>query len=323
MEEKWGKSHDKHGNPDKEKPLAPFQHPAFTFLWVAMLVSNTGTWMSDVGASWLMTTLSPSPLMVALVQTATTLPIFLFAFPAGTLADIIDRRRLLLWAQVLMALTALLMAISVRQDWMTAPLLLLFAFLLGTGAAFNAPVWQAIIPSLVDKRNLAAAIAINGAGINISRAIGPVVAGFLIVAVGISIPFVINVISFIAVIVAITWWNPPPGKSARLPAEQFGIAMVVGLRYVRGSKPMKATLLRSAGFFVFVSAYWALLPIVARQELNGEANLYGILIAQANGNSVIDNVINYNTIYGIVVSGSQNNRVLNNTCNTNDFTILC
>ena len=278
MENKNGNSPDYQRNHSPDSPLAPFQHPAFKVMWIATVVSNIGTWMNDVGASWLMTTLSQSPLQVALVQTATTLPIFLFAFPAGALADIVDRRRLLLWVQVLMALTALLMAIFVRQGWMTVSLLLLFTFLLGVGAAFNAPVWQAIVPSLVARRDLPAAIALNGAGINVSRAIGPVLAGLLIVAVGISMPFVINAVSFIAVIAALIWWKPLPGRTTSLPAEKLVSAMLAGLRYVRSSRPMKATLLRAAGFFVFVSAYWALLPIVARQELGGEAGLYGILM---------------------------------------------
>src|SRR5215831_2989014 len=154
-------------------PWNPFRHGAFTIMWSATLLSNIGTWMNDVGAGWLMTTLAPSPLLVALVQAATTLPVFLFALPAGALADILDRRRLLLLIQLVLALIALALGLIVLTGRMTAAGLVAFTFGAGMGAAFMAPAWQAIVPQLVPKADLSAAIALNSVGINVSRAIGP------------------------------------------------------------------------------------------------------------------------------------------------------
>ena len=192
---------------------SPFRHGTFVVLWTATVVSNTGTWMNDVGAGWLMTTLSPSPLMVALVQTATTLPVFLFALPAGALADIVDRRRLLIVVQALLAIAVALFTALVWSGWATAPVLLVFTFLLGAGAAFVAPAWQAIVPKLVPKPDLQAAVALNGVGINISRAIGPALAGFLIVGFGIAAPFAVNALSFLGVIAALVWWRTAPATA--------------------------------------------------------------------------------------------------------------
>ncbi len=257
---------------------SPFRHGAFAVLWSATVVSNIGTWMNEVGAGWLMTSLSPSPLMVALVQTAATLPVFLFALPAGALADIVDRRRLLLIVQSLMALAAVGFAGLVSLDQATAPMLLIYTFLLGTGVAFMAPAWQAIVPKLVPKSELQPAVALNSVGINISRAIGPALAGIIIVALGIAAPFWLNALSFLGVIAALLWWRPPPSPPSPLPAERFWGAMRIGLRYARSSAPLKATLLRAVGFFLFASAYWALLPLIAKTELAGGAELFGILL---------------------------------------------
>lgn len=259
-------------------PWSPFRSGAFVVLWSAGVVSNIGTWMNEVGASWLMTSLAPSPLMVALVQTATTLPVFLFALPAGALADIVDRRRLLIVVQSLMAGCAAVFALLVWRDWITAPVLLVFTFLLGAGAAFAAPAWQAIVPKLVPKEDLQPAIALNSVGINISRALGPALAGFIIVGLGITAPFALNAFSFLGVIAALAWWKLPKSPPSMLPAERFWSAIRTGMRYARSSAPLRATLLRSIGFFLFASAYWALLPLIAKTELNGGAETFGILL---------------------------------------------
>ena len=168
-------------------PMAPFRHKAFAMLWIATVASNIGTWMHDVGAGWLMTELAPSPMMVAAVQAATTLPIFLFALLAGAVADIVDRRKLLIWVNLAMGVAALAMAAVVYLELVTPMLLLFFTFLFGTGAAFIAPAWQAIVPKLVPREDLSSAIALNSMGINVSRAIGPALAGFLIVAAGLGV----------------------------------------------------------------------------------------------------------------------------------------
>ena len=267
-------------------PMAPFGHSTFTVLWIATVVSNVGTWMHDVGAGWLMTELSTSPLTVAAVQAATTLPIFLFALVAGAIADIVDRRRLLIIANVLVATTAAALAAFVYLELVTPAVLIVFTFLLGTGAAFMAPAWQAIVPSLVPRPELSSAIALNSAGINISRAIGPALAGFLVVAVGIWAPFALNALSFIGIIAALVWWKSKPKETGPLPPEQVGPAILAGARYVTNSGPMRSTLIRAAAFFVFASAYWAMLPLIARDLLAGGPTLYGLLLGAVGGGAV-------------------------------------
>ena len=179
---------------------APFGIGAFALLWSATLVSNIGTWMHDVGAGWLMTTLNPSPAVVTLVQAATTLPVFLFALFAGTLADRIDKRRLLIVVNLALVVIIAGLAVLVASDRMTPGLLVGITFLIGTGAAFMAPAWQAVVPELVPRTHLQPAIALNSMGINISRAIGPALAGFLITAVGLAAPFAVNAASGVLVI---------------------------------------------------------------------------------------------------------------------------
>lgn len=266
---------------------APLGHSAFAVLWTATVVSNIGTWMHDVGASWLMTSLSPSPLLVALVQTATTLPIFLFALPAGALADVVDRRRLLLVGQGTMAVLAGLLALLVWLGRVDTVTLLVFTFLLGACAAFVAPAWQAIVPKLVPREALQPAIALNSVGINISRAIGPALAGFIIVGAGIAAPFALNTLSFVGVIAALLWWRPPASAKPALPPEALWEAVVAGLRYARSSRPLKATLLRAFAFFVSGSAFWALLPLIVRTVLGGGATLYGVMLGSVGVGAVL------------------------------------
>lgn len=257
----------------------PFRHRTFAVLWTATLLSNIGTWMHDVGAGWLMTTLAPSPLMVSLVQAATTLPVFLLALPAGALADIVDRRRMLIVIKGCMVVLTAGMGMVVLGGQMTAMGLLAFTFALGVGAALIAPAWQAIVPSLVPKEDLPSAIALNSVGINVSRAIGPALGGAVIVSMGLAWPFLLNAMSFLAVIAALLWWQSAPVPPRQLPAERFLSAMRAGVRYARASGPLKATLARSIVFFIFASAYWALLPLIARESLAGGAQLYGVLVA--------------------------------------------
>lgn len=257
---------------------APFRHAPFAVLWTAAVVSNVGTWMHDVAAGWLMTSLAPTPLMVALVQAATTLPIFLFALPAGTLADLVDRRRLLVIVMSILAAAATLLGFLALLGWVTPWLLIAFTLVFGSGAAFVAPAWQSIVPLLVPRAQLQPAVALNSMGINVSRAIGPALAGLIIATLGIAWPFFANAVSFLAVIAALLWWPPPPRQASPLPAERFWSGLRLGLRHARASDPLRATLVRAAAFFLFASAYWALLPLIARQELAGGPALYGMLL---------------------------------------------
>lgn len=266
--------------------FAPFGHVAFAVLWIATVASNIGTWMQDVGAAWLMTELAPSPLLVASVQASTTLPMFLFALLAGAVADIVDRRRLLIAVNVALAAAAAVLAALTAAGMMTPTLLLAFTFVFGTGAAFIAPAWQAIVPQLVPREVLTSAIALNSMGINAARAIGPALAGVLIVAVGVAAPFAANTVSYVGIVVALLWWRSPPRADGLLPRERLGGAFVGGLRFAFASSALKATLVRAAAFFLFASAYWAMLPLVARTVLSGGPSLYGALMGAAGAGAV-------------------------------------
>ncbi len=243
--------------------------------------------MHDVASGWLMTSLDPSPLMVALVQAATSAPVFLFALPAGALADLVSRRKLLIIVMAILAIVTAFLASLVFSDRITPVGLLLFTLMSGTGAAFVTPAWQAIVPQLVPRSDLASAIALNSMGINISRAIGPALAGAIIASIGIGWPYLINAASFLVVIAALLWWKPPPTKNSDLPAERFWSAMRTGLRYVRASGSMHSALLRALSFFPFVSAFWALLPLVARTELQGGPQLYGSILTAVGIGAVL------------------------------------
>jgi MFS family permease len=202
-------------------PRSPFSYQAFTVLWIATVLSNIGTWMHDVGAGWLMTGMSPSPVWVALVQTATTLPVFLLALPAGALADIADRRKNLLFVQLVLGIVAATLGIVVYLGATTPLLLLCFTFAMGVGAAITAPAWQAIVPDLVPRDALQQAVATNSVGVNISRAIGPALAGYIITAIGQAAPFLINAVSYTVVVAALVWWRPQASTVRKLPPEDL------------------------------------------------------------------------------------------------------
>lgn len=265
--------------------FAPFGHRAFALLWTATLISNIGTWMHDVGAGWLMTTLDPSPQIVSLVQAATTLPVFLFALLAGALADRLDKRRMLIAINCGLTVVVTLLAALVWLGWMTPSLLLVMTLLLGTGAAFMAPAWQAIVPMLVPAQSLKPAIALNSMGINISRAIGPALAGVLIAGVGLAAPFALNAASHLVIIAALVLWQPPKSQPGPATGSLFN-DMATGLRHVRHNAPLRATLLRAMSFFVFASAYWSLLPLIARGAEGGGSALYGGLMALIGAGAV-------------------------------------
>ena len=259
-------------------PWSPFRHPAFVVIWTATVVANLGTWMYTAASGWLMTGLDPDPLIVSLVQVAASLPIFLIAIPAGALADIVDRRLFLIAGEAANTVIAAVFAVLVTYGLVTPGVLLLFTFLVGSFGALTAPAWQAVTPSLVPKQDLQAAIAMNSVGFNISRAVGPALSGALTAAFGIAAPFWINAASNLGVNAGLVWWHPPRRRASRLPAEKFRRAIRSGLRYARHNPHLRATLLRAVGFFVFASAYWALLPLVARSQLAAGPEIYGILL---------------------------------------------
>jgi predicted MFS family arabinose efflux permease len=258
--------------------FAPFRHPAFAVIWTATLVSNVGGWMYSAASGWLMTSLDPDPFIVALVSAVSSLPIFLFAIPAGALADIFDKRKFLIVVEILTTIVSAIYAVMVGLGLATPGNLLLFTFLIGAAGALTVPAWQAVVPQLVPKRDLPPAIAANSVGVNISRALGPALGGVTITAYGIVAPFWINALSNLAIVGSLLWWRPAKRSGTLLPAERFGQAMLVGLRYARHNSHLRATLIRAAGFFLFASAYWALLPLVARQQITGGPGLYGVLL---------------------------------------------
>lgn len=256
---------------------SPLKRSLFRALWIAAVASNIGTWMQNVGGVWLMTSLTPSPLMVALMQTATSLPVFLIGLPAGALADIIDRRRLLLFWQAWMLVVAVALSGATLLGVVTPWLLLALTFVLGLGAAMSAPAWQAIIPELVPRPELPTAVALNGAGINIARAVGPALGGLVVAASGPAAVFLLNALSFFGILFVLYRWHRPPRLSA-LPAERLVGATRAGVRYVRHAPILQAVLIRTAAFIGCGSALWALLPVVAQQELRLGAVGYGVLL---------------------------------------------
>jgi MFS family permease len=265
---------------------SPFRHPVYRWLWLATVVANTGTWMYNAAAGWLMTSLSPNALLVSLVQVANSLPMFLFALPAGALADIIDKRRFILALEILTAVVSAVFAALVSFDLVTPGALLMFMFLIASFAALEAPAWQSIVPQLVPKPDLSPAIAANSVGVNISRAIGPALAGVIITALGIAAPFWLDAVSGVGVIVVFWWWRSRQTPPRSLPAERITSAIRTGYRHVRNNRYMRATLARAVGFFLFASAYWALLPLVARTQLDGGPQLYGILLGAIGAGAI-------------------------------------
>jgi predicted MFS family arabinose efflux permease len=257
---------------------SPFRHRAFSVLWGAALVSNIGSWMHELAAGWLMTTLAPSPTMVALVQTATTLPVFLLALPAGTLADRVDKRRLQILVQSAMLVLAALLGVLVYRGAVTSSMLLACTLGMGACTAILSPSWQSILPKLVPRDDLQNAVALHVVGMNVARAIGPAVGGALIVALGLAWPFFFNAASFVAVILALCWWRPAAEQPRAHAPAGFVTAMLQGLEQARSNRALQNTLVRSVAFYVFASAYWALLPLVARVQLAGGAELFGVLV---------------------------------------------
>lgn len=272
---------------ERGSPWSPLRRAAFLVLWIATVLSNIGTWAQSAAAGWLMTALNPDPVAVSLVQAATTLPMFLFSLPAGALADIVDRRRLLIATQVLAVGLAALFALLVGLGLATPVRLLAFLFASGLAAILVMPAWQAIVPELVPRAELSAAVALNGIGFNISRAVGPALAGFVIAALGMAAPYWLNAASTIAVIGALAWWRGAPRAALPLPAERFRNAMRDGLRYARHNRRLRTALIRSAGFFPLASVYWALLPLLARDQIRGGPELYGVLVGTIGGGAIL------------------------------------
>ncbi len=254
-------------------PWAPLGEPLFRSLWIASVISYTGTWMQNVGAGWLMTQMTMNPLMVGLVQAAGAVPVFLVILPAGALADLVDRRRFLLLTQGWMVLASATLGIMTLTSCVGPWVLLLFTFLLGLGAVMNDPAWQAITPELVPRKQHASAVALNSAGFNVARAVGPALGGVVVAAVGCGTTFLLNAVSFLGVIVFLYRWKRPVEPSPK--PQRVWSAIGHGFTYVRESGLAKSVLLRTGTFSVGAVAMLALLPIIARPF---GARGYGVLL---------------------------------------------
>jgi MFS family permease len=252
---------------------APLREPLFRSLWGASLISYIGTWMQNVGAGWLMTQLTMSPLMVSLVQAASTLPVFLVILPAGALADMVDRRRFLLITQGWMVIAAALLGVFTLLGHVTPWILLLFTFLLGLGAVMNDPAWQAITPEIISMEQHAPAVALNSVGYNVARAVGPALGGMVIAATNSGIAFLLNAASFFGVIFFLYRWKRPHFEQAETGPVLDAIR--TGLRYVQGAPTVRCVLIRTGAFSLGASSLLALLPIIARPH---GATGYGLLL---------------------------------------------
>jgi len=266
--------------------FAPLRSPVFRMLWLTWMAANTTMWMNDVAAAWLMTSLAASPLWVALVQSASTLPVFLLGLPSGALADILDRRRYLMVTQFWVAGIALIICITVMMGWMTAPLLLALTFANGVGLAMRWPVFAAIVPELVPRPQLPAALALNGVAMNASRIVGPLVAGAIIASAGSAWVFVLNAVLSLAAGFTVMRWRREH-KESPLGRERLTSAMRVGIQFVWQSGRMRAVLLRISLFFLHSTALLALLPLVARSLPGGAAGTFTLLLAAMGAGAIV------------------------------------
>ena len=263
----------------------PLKSPVFRMLWGTWLAANICMWMNDVAAAWMMTSMTTTPIWVALVQTASTLPVFLLGLPSGALADILDRRRYFIMTQFWVAAVASVLCIAVVYGVMTPALLLALTFANGIGLAMRWPVFAAIVPELVPRWQLPAALALNGVAMNASRIVGPLVAGALIASAGTAWVFVLNaLLSVISGFVIMRWRRvhvPSP-----LGRERLVSAMRVGLQFVWQSSRLRAVLLQISLFFLHSTALLALLPLVARRLQGGDAGTFTLLLASMGAGAI-------------------------------------
>lgn len=265
--------HDTH----RSSTLAPFRHGIFRAVWTASLASNFGGLIQSVGAAWLMTSITTSSDMVALVQASTALPIMLFSLACGAIADSFDRRKVMLVAQSFMLIVSVLLTIFAYKGLITPWLLLSFTFLIGCGTALNNPSWQASVGDMVPREDLPAAVALNSMGFNLTRSVGPAIGGIIVAAAGAAAAFAVNAASYIALLTVLARWKPILPAS-KLPRETLGAAMGAGIRYVAMSPNIGKVLLRSSTFGFTSGSILALLPLVARDLVQGGPLTFGIML---------------------------------------------
>ncbi|MGJ0388378.1 MFS transporter [Microbacterium sp. CGR1] len=265
--------------------FAPLAVPIFRLVWLASIVSNIGSWMQTVGAQWLLVQDDGSPLLVALVQTASAAPVLLFAIPAGVIGEFLNRRRVLLWSQIVQLAVVLGLTYLTAVGQTTTTILLASTFVLGTVSAIQLPAFQALVPDIVPPKLLIDAASLSSIGVNIARAVGPAIAGLVVAQFGVAAVFLLNALSFLVFLGVLFFW-----KTYRPPAtrpEPFVDATRAGIRYIRHSRVVRLILLRLAVFLVPANALWALLPTIAKSSLGFSASGYGLLLAALGAGSIV------------------------------------
>lgn len=257
--------------------FAPFRHGVFRSVWIATLASSFGGMIQGVGAAWMMVALGASAQMVTLVQASITLPIVMLALVAGALADAFDRRKLMLVAQTFMFVISTILAACAYLDLITPWLLLLFTFLIGCGAALNAPAWQASVGAMVPREDVPSAVAMNSMGFNLARSVGPAIGGLIVAAASAAAAFTINALSYVGLIFVLFGWRPEQEKRL-LPRERLGHAIMSGVRYVAMSPNINSTLVRGFVTGIGASSVSALTPLIARDLIGGGPAIYGLLL---------------------------------------------
>ena len=272
---------------------APFASRAFVWLWLANTVSALGTWIQNAASAWIMTDLAPSPIMVSLVQAAAQLPVLLLALPAGALADLMDRKRLLILTNMLMLAASAVLAIVAAVGRVDSIILLTLTVLLAVGAALNGPAWAASVPLTVPRRSLTQALVLNSVGFNIARAIGPAIAGLILAVAGATTAFAANAASFafVAGVVAVLLTFPRSQTANNVPPEPFRSAMRIGLAYARAEPVVRSALVRSAAFFGCGSAIWALLPLYVREVLGLSSASFGLMMGIIGSGAVLGGLL--------------------------------
>jgi len=281
-----------HGATDSQSGFGPLKIALFRDRWIASTVSSVGTWMQDTAGTWLMTTLTASPLLIALMQAAASLPVLFLGLLAGATADIFDRRRLLIFWQVWMLASVFILAVLTFFGHVSPWALLAFTFLLNTGSAMNNPAWQAIVPELVPRELIPDTVSLNSASNNLARAVGPALGGLMVAAfqsvnTGAGSVFLLNALSFAGVIWVLVNWKRVPLFKSVLPAERIEGSIRSGLRYVRYSPSLQSSLLRAFTFTFFVSGVWSLLAVVAHRDMHQGALGYGILNGSLGSGAVV------------------------------------
>lgn len=276
--------------PPKVTLAAPLGVPAFRAIWSANIVSNVGTLMQSVGAAWLMTGLTESKLLVGLVQTSATLPVFLVGLLAGAMADLVDRKHLLFWSQAWMMVMAAALGVMTYTGHTTPWVLLAFTFAIGLGGAISQPAWQATVQDIVPKPWVAAAVSLNSISFNVARAVGPALGGLVVALAGAAFAFFANAASFLGVLLAVSSWKPREAPPTRLGEDIFG-AIRAGFRYLLHAPRLQAPIVRAIAFNICAAAVWPLLPLLSRDVLHTTATGYGLLLGAFGLGSILSAVL--------------------------------